>query len=75
MHDRPIFSALSKPRSLSLVFGYNHNQNFSKIKFRNKNQFFDLWKNNYHTIFIYEKNAYHRVFIQFFVRMELYEIV
>ena len=55
MHDRPIFSALSKPRSLSLVFGYNHNQNFSKIKFRNKNQFFDLWKNNYHTIFIYEK--------------------
>ena len=72
MRDRPNFGALTKPRSLSLVNGYKHNQKFSKIKFRNKNQLLGLWKNTGQTIF---KNAHPRVFIQFFVRMELYEIV
>ena len=31
--SRPIFGALSKPRSLSLVFRYKHNPKFSETEF------------------------------------------
>ena len=73
--DPPNFSALSKPRSLSLVFGYKHNQNFSKIKFRNKKSFFWFMEKYLSYNFHIWKNAFHRVFIQFSVSMDLYEIV
>ena len=37
------------------VWLQTHPRNFSEVKFKIKNQFFGLWKNTYHTIFIYGK--------------------
>ena len=71
MHDRPIFGALSKARSLSVAFGYNATQKFSEVKQEKKSTFWYIEKHmayNFHLC----KNAYHRNFTQFSVRMELY---
>ena len=61
---------LSNPRYLSFAFGYEHNP--IEIKIREKNQVFWLWKNTYHSIFIYGEVGYHRNFTHFSVGMELY---
>ena len=73
--DRPIFGALSKPRYLSLVFAYKHNQKISKIKIGNKKSTFWLMEKHIWFNFHILKNGYHRVFIQFSVCMEMYENV
>ena len=68
-------NALSKPRSLSLVFGYKHNQNFSEKKNLETKINFLVYGETPIIHFSYMKNDYHRDFIQFSVHMELHEIV
>ena len=50
---RPIFSALSKPRSLSLVFGYKDNPKFFRKKIRNKKINFLVYGKTAITQFLY----------------------
>ena len=55
MRHRTNVAALSKTRSFSLCLVTKTTQNFPEIKFTKKVIFFRLWKNTYHTIFIYAK--------------------
>ena len=76
MQDRPNFGALSKPRSFSVAFGYEHNPKLLKknqIK-KNKSNFWIMEKYLSYNFHIW-KNSCHRDFVQFSVRMALYGIV
>ena len=75
MQDCPTCGALSKPRSLSLVFGYKHNPKFFRKKNLETKINFLVYGETPIIHFSYMKNAYHKDFIQFSVRMELHEIV
>ena len=55
MHDRPTFGVLSNQGLCYLCSAANTTENISETKFKKKNQIFGLWKNTYHTIFIYGK--------------------
>ena len=52
--DRPNFGALSNQRLCHLCPAANTTENFSEINLK-KLKIFGLWKNIYHTIFIYGK--------------------
>ena len=75
MLDRPNFGALCIQGLCHLCSVANTTENLSENKFTNKKQLFGLWKKYVSYNFHLWENAYHRVSIQFFVRMELYEIV
>ena len=53
--DRPTFGALSNQGLCHLCSPANTTENFSEINLEKKIKLFGLWKNTYHTIFIYGK--------------------
>ena len=56
MQDRPTFGVLRNQGLCHLSSVANTTENFSETKFRKKKiKIFGLWKNTYHTIFIYGK--------------------
>ena len=54
MQDRPTFGVLSNQPLCHLCSAANTTENFSEINLERKKNF-GIWKNTYHTIFIYEK--------------------
>ena len=55
MQDRPTFGVLSNQVFVTRDRLQTQPKTFQKLNLERNNQFFGLWKNTYHTIFIYGK--------------------
>ena len=74
--DRPTFGALSNQGLCHFCSAANTTEKLSEINLEEKIKFFGLWKNTYHTIFIYGKKFIIEIsynFLYVWHCMELYD--